>query len=131
MFLIKLLKYSFIAVYVIVVSVIVVGILIYIFYEEINISIALFCNFTDETSRIISNALYNDILDLVDLQNIVVEPLNGFDVTDEEYLNLLLTDSIVEITSAIVNGMPVYAIKVDGVLYTVDEDLFLFLIYIL
>ena len=73
-------------------------------------------------------------MELVELQDIVGVPAQGFNVTDEIILNTLLTNSnsrIIEIGSITLNEVKVYAIIVDDVLFTVKKELFLFLIYTL
>jgi hypothetical protein len=131
MFFLKLLKFTLLALFVIVV--IDVGLYILSFYDIIFINTPHFFNsyFTEDIPRTIPTDLYNNIMELIPYKNIVDTPINGIDVTDEGYLNLLLTDSNIEITLVREDGKFVYAIRVDDVLYTVERDLFLFLLYIL
>ena len=49
--------------------------------------------------------LYWNIIHLLELQNIVGAPNNGYDVTDRDYLNLLLNNCNVEITSVLEKGV--------------------------
>ena len=85
----------------------------------INLGISIYTNF-------------NHIYVLQDLKILVGVPINGFDVIDKEYLNLLLTGSNnVDITSIRLHGVRIYAIRDEGVLYTIENNLnyFLFLLY--
>jgi hypothetical protein len=71
-------------------------------------------------------------MELNELQDIVGMPAQGFNVTDEIFLNTLLTDSkIIEIGSITLNEVKVYAIIVGDDLFTIKKDLFHFLIYTL
>lgn len=71
-------------------------------------------------------------MELLELQDIVWVPAQGFNVTDEIFLNTLLTDSgLINIGSITLNEVKVYAITIDDDLFTVKKDLFLFLIYTL
>jgi hypothetical protein len=109
---------------------------IFVTISVMNLSIAIYTYFdqiiylNDQIPLITSNILYNNYIVLQDLKNLVGVgvPINGFDIIDKEYLNLLFTGSNdVDITSIRLHGVRVYAIRVNALLFTVENNLNLFL----
>jgi hypothetical protein len=106
------------------VSIIVGGIFIYTFYD--NIFTTVYCYEGPVNPVSILNAMH-----LQHLEAYAVVPINGYDITDPRVFYHILNNRTCEITYVQLHQGLAYAIRVDNRLYTVDPDLIKLLMYII
>jgi len=114
--LLKFFKFSFLSVS----SIIVLGIIIYTFYDSI---MALGSTTIYLDSEIISDDSMVAISTLEDLQQFVREPANGYDITNSELFFEMLCSNSGVLDVEVINGVHVNVITVNNRLYTVHPDL--------